>query len=551
LRPIRRIGRNSYAKNDREVLMKTLSLHAAVAAALLSVAVGASAKPLVVCTEASPEGFDIVQYTAATTADASAETVFDRLVDFKPGTTDIEPGLAESWDVSPDGKIYTFHLRQGVKFHSTDYFKPSRTLTADDVVWSFQRQLDPKHPWHEKATMGFPYFEAMGLKDLIQSIDKVDDNTVRFMLKRPEAPFLRDMAMGFASIYSAEYADQLLKAGKTGDMNSKPIGTGAFILARYAKDSQVRFRANPDYYKGKPPADPLVFAITTDSNVRLQKLKANECQVAVYPKPEDIHSIKADPNLHLDEMEALVTSYISMNTTHKYLSDVRVRKAIAMALDKKTMVNTLFGEGNATPGVGPYPPTLLGYDSTSKDVPHDLYQARALLKQAGVPEGTSFTVFTRNGGGMSNPNPTLAAQLLQADLAKVGLKADIRVFEWGELVKRLKQGEHDLAFYGWAGDNGDPDNFLSPNLSCDAAKSGENTSRWCNPAFDQLIGKAREASEPAERAALYQKAQEIFQQEQPWISLAYPKLFNAARKNVEGFHISPMTNNNFTTTQVK
>ena len=531
--------------------MKRTPLRMAIGAALLGLTALASAKPLVVCTEASPEGFDIVQYTAATTADAASETVFNRLVDFTPGSTDIEPGLAERWDISEDGKTYTFHLRQGVKFQTTDYFKPTRTLTADDVVWSFQRQLDPKHPWHEKSPMGYPYFEAMGFKDLLKNVSKVDDATVVFELNHPEAPFLRDLAMGFTSIYSAEYADQLLKAGKTGDLNTKPIGTGPFILTRYNKDAQIRYKANPDYYKGKPPADPLVFAITVDSNVRLQKLKANECQVAVYPKPDDIKALKADPNVRVDELEALVVSYLAMNTSHKYLSDVRVREAISLALDKNNLVKTLFGEGNATIGTGPYPSTLLGFNSKITNPAPDLDKARALLKEAGVPEGTTFTVFTRNGGGVTNPNPALSAQLLQADLAKVGLKADIRIMEWGEMVKRAKMGEHDLVFYGWAGDNGDPDNFVTPNLSCDAAKSGENAARWCSAAFDKLIIQARAETDPAKRAALYEQAQEIFHKDQPWISLAYPKLFVALRNSVEGFHISPMTNNNFATTQVK
>lgn len=531
--------------------MKTHLLKTALAAAVLSLSTGVLAKPLVVCTEASPEGFDIVQYTAATTADAASETIFNRLVAFKTGSTDIEPSLAASWDISADGKTYTFHLREGVKFQTTDYFKPSREFNADDVLWSFQRQLDPKHPWHEQTSLGYPYFEAMGFKDLIERIEKVDDHTVVFTLKRPESPFLRDMAMGFTSIYSAQYGDQLLKQGKPADLNSKPIGTGPFILSRYSKDAQIRYKANPDYFKGKPAADPLVFAITLDSNVRLQKVRANECQIAVYPKPEDVKALKADPNLKVDELDAMMTSYMAMNTEHKYLSDPRVREAISLALDKQNLVNTLFGEGNATPAVGPYPTTLLGYNRALHDAPHDPARARELLKAAGVPEGQELTVFTRNGGGPTNPNPALAAQLLQADMAKVGLKINIRVLEWGEMVKRIKLGEHDLAFYGWAGDNGDPDNFLSPNLSCDAARSGENAARWCNKDFDALLAQARVVTEPATRAALYEKAQVIFTQERPWVALAYPRLFTVLRNNVEGFHQSPLTNNNFATTNVK
>jgi len=531
--------------------MKLRSLRTSIALALFSVAVSVSAKPLVVCTEASPEGFDIVQYTTAVTADAAAETILNRLVDFAPGTTDIVPNLAESWEVSPDGLTYTFHLRQGVKFQTTDYFKPTRTLNADDVLWSFQRQLDPKHPWHDKSLIGFPYFESMGFPELLKSVEKIDDSTVKFTLTRPESPFLRDMAMAFASIYSAEYGDQLLKSGKTADLNSKPIGTGPFILVRYAKDAQIRYKANPDYWKGKVPSEALIFAITLDNNTRLQKLKANECQIALYPKPDDIANIKADPNLKIDEMEAMMTSYIAINTSHPYLSDVRVREAINLAFDKKSYIKALFGAGKATEGVNPYPPTLLGYAADIQNPPHDIAKARALIKEAGVPEGTVFTLFTRNGGAVTNPNPLVGAQMLQSDLAQIGIKVDIRVLEWGEMLKRAKSGEHDMVFAGWAGDNGDPDNFLTPNLSCDAAKNGENYARWCDKTFEDAISKARAITDPAERAALYEQAQQEFHKQQPWISLAYPKLFTAMRKNVEGYHISPLTTNNFATTQVK
>ena len=174
-----------------------------------------------------------------------------------------------------------------------------------------------------------------------------------------------------------------------------------------------------------------------------------------------------------------------------------------------------------------------------------------MLKEAGVPEGTVLTLFTRNGGGPTNPNPMLGAQMMQADLAKVGIKLDIRVMEWGEMLKRAKNGEHDMVSAGWAGDNGDPDNFLTPNLSCEAAKNGENYARWCNQKFQTLIDQAREKTDPAERAALYEQAQAIFNQDQPWISMAHTKMFTAMRKNVEGYHISPLTTNNFATTQVK
>ncbi|MEK1906905.1 MAG: ABC transporter substrate-binding protein [Pseudomonas sp.] len=503
------------------------------------------AQPLVVCTEASPEGFDIAQYTAATTADASAETVFERLVQFAPGSTHINPALAQRWEVSEDGLSYTFYLRENVQFHSTPWFKPSRAFNADDVLWSFQRQRDPTHPWHGLAQRGFPYFEAMGFASLIDKLEKLDEHRVRFTLKHPEAPFLADLAMGFASIYSAEYADQLLAAGTPDQLNSQPVGTGPFVFERYSKDAQIRFRANPDYWAGTPPSEKLLMAITPDPNVRVQQLKAGACQIAVYPRPTDVPALRQVASLQVLELDSLLTAYVALNTRHKPLDDIRVRQAINLAFDKAAYLRAQFGEGGASAAINPYPATLLGFNDQLKAWPHDPKRARKLLAEAGLGAGLRLSLWTRPGGGPTNPNPGIGAQMLQADLAAIGIQADIRVFEWGELIKRAKNGEHDLVFMGWAGDNGDPDNFLTPNLSCAAAESGENQAGWCNLEFDRLIRDARQFSDPAQRAALYRQALAIFHEQAPWIALAHPKQFTVIAKDVEGFTLSPMGSNNF------
>lgn len=500
---------------------------------------------LVVCTEASPEGFDVVQYSAAVTADASAETVFERLVRFAPGTTELEPALAQSWDISADGLSYTFHLRQNVSFHHSDTFTPTRNFNADDVLWSFKRQIDPNHPWHSQALRGFPYAESMGIADLIERIEKLDEYTVRFTLKHPEAPFLADMAMGFASIYSAEYADQLLASSNSKQLNSHPIGTGPFVFDRYNKDAQVRFHANEDYWDGAPAIKKLLFAITPDPNVRIQQLKAGACQVALYPRPTDIAALKADSSIKIKALDSLLTAYIALNTRRPPLDDVRVRQALNMAFDKAAYVRAQYGEGGATQAVAPYPPTLWGHDSQMLGWPHDVKRARQLLQESGHGEDLKLSIWTRPGGGPTNPNPGIGAQMLQADLAAVGITADIRVYEWGELIKRAKRGEHDLIFMGWAGDNGDPDNFLTPNLSCAAAKSGENMSGWCDKGFNDLLTEARKVSPREQRTALYREALSLFHEQAPWIPLAYPKQFTALRNDVQGFVQSPMGSNNF------
>ncbi len=203
------------------------------AAALACLATGASAKTLVYCSEGSPEGFDPGLYTAGTTFDAVSQPIFNRLVQFVQGTTTIEPGLAESWTVSEDGKEYTFKLRPGVKFQTTDFFTPTRELNADDVIFSFERQLNEDNPWHSYAEgTTWDYFVSMDMPSLIKEIRKDDDLTVTFVLNRPEAPFMADLAMDFASIVSKEYADSLEASGRQADFNQAPVGTGPFTVRR-------------------------------------------------------------------------------------------------------------------------------------------------------------------------------------------------------------------------------------------------------------------------------------------------------------------------------
>ncbi len=245
------------------------------------------AKTLVYCSEGSPEGFNPAFYTAGTTFDATSKNIFSKLVEFERGTTKIIPGVAESWEISADGKEYTFHLRKGVKFHTTKTFTPTRDLNADDVIFSFMRQIDKNHPFFKVSGGTYEYSDGMEMPVLVKEIVKVDDNTVKFILTRPEAPMLANLAMDFASIHSKEYADKMMAAGTPEVIDQEPVGTGPFQFVAYQKDAVIRYKANPDYWMGKAPIDDLVFAITPDASVRYQKLKAGECHVMPYPNPAD------------------------------------------------------------------------------------------------------------------------------------------------------------------------------------------------------------------------------------------------------------------------
>lgn len=257
-------------------LRRTGILKFGIGLVALTIAASVQAKTLVYCSEGSPEGFNPQLFTSGTTYDASSVPIYNRLVEFKIGTTEIEPSLAERWEVSEDGKTYTFYLRKGVKWQDNKDFKPTRDFNADDVIYSFMRQKDDKNPYHKVSGGSYEYFQGMGMGDLITNVVKVDDNTVRFELTRPESPFLADLAMDFASILSAEYADNMLKAGTPEKVDLNPIGTGPFQLQQYQKDSRILYKAFPGFWGTKPKIDRLVFSITPDASVRNAKLQKNE-----------------------------------------------------------------------------------------------------------------------------------------------------------------------------------------------------------------------------------------------------------------------------------
>ncbi|AUT73598.1 ABC transporter substrate-binding protein [Paraburkholderia hospita] len=500
---------------------------------------------LVFCSEGSPAGFDPGQHTTSTDFDASTNTVYNELVQFRRGTLDLEPALATSWDVSADQRTYTFHLRKGVKFQTTAWFKPTREFNADDVLFTFNRMLHADDPFRKAYPTSFPYFSDLGFEKNIESIERVDDTTVRFRLKEPDVIFVRNLAMSFASILSAEYAAKLTDAHREADINQLPVGTGPFAFRSYQKDAVIRYDANPDYWR---PDDVklahLVFSITPDPAARIQKLANGECQVSVFPRPADLDVVKRNPSLTLVSGVGFNVGFVAYNTQHAPLNKLDVRRALDMAIDKPAIIQAVFS-GNATVATNPMPPAQWSYDKQLKDAPHDPAKAKALLAQAGFPDGFDLTLWAMPVQRPYNPNAHLMAQLIQQDWAKIGVRAKIVSYEWGEYNRRAKQGgEHDAILYGWSGDNGDPDNWLGTLLGC-AAVGGSNVSKWCDPAFNGLIEKARETSNTNERTRLYEQAQVIFKQQVPYTPVAHSIISLPASKRVSGLVFSPLGSHRF------
>jgi len=523
--------------------MKKYTFAAALLAATVLSGV-ASAKTLVYCSEGSPEGFDPALYTAGTTFDASSRPIYNRLVEFAAGSTAIEPSLAESYTVSDDGLVYTFKIRPGVKFHTTDYFTPTRDLNADDIVFSFERQWKADNKWNKYIPEGsWEYFNGMGLPENLSAIEKVDDMTVKITLKAPEAPFLANIAMDFGSIVSKEYADKLEADGKMNDLNTAPIGTGPFAFVGYQKDAVIRYKAHDGYWKGREKIDDLVFAITTDAAVRLQKLKAGECHIFPYPNAADVKAIKEDANLTTMEEKGLNIAYLAYNTTQAPFDKAEVRKALNMAINKEAIVQAVF-EGAAEVAKNPIPPTMWSYNNAIEDDKYDPAAAKAALEAAGVKD-LSMKVWAMPVARPYMLNARRAAELVQADFAQVGVKVEIVSMEWAEYLAKSKEKDRDGAvMLGWTGDNGDPDNFLHTLLGCDAV-GGNNRAQWCNEEFNKLVSDAKKVTDQAERAKLYEQAQVVFKREAPWATLDHSVVVMPMSKKVQGYVMSPFGHHSF------
>lgn len=523
--------------------MKRSTILMATTFFVAGLATAANAKTFVYCSEGSPEGFDPGPYTAGTTMDASSQAVYNTLVEFKPGSTEVGPGLAESWDVSDDGLEYTFHLRPGVKFQTTDYFTPTRDFNADDLVFSFERQWKPDNPYYNYAGGVWEYFDGMSMPDLLKEIRKDDDMTVTFVLTRPEAPMIANLAMDFASIVSKEYADQLMEAGTPELLNQQPVGTGPFQFVDYQKDAVIRYKANPDYWGEKAKIDDLIFAITPDNGVRWQKLKAGECQLMPYPNPADIEAMKADENIKVMEKEGLNVGYLAYNTQQPPFDNPQVRKALNMAINKQAIIDAVF-QGTGKVAKNPIPPTMWSYNDAIVDDPYDPEAAKQMLADAGVTD-LSMKIWAMPVQRPYNPNARRMAELIQADLAAIGVNAEIVTYEWGEYLKRASEVDRDGAvLLGWTGDNGDPDNFLAVLLGCDGV-GGSNRAQWCNEEFNDLIQEAKVKSDQAERAELYKQAQVIFKEQAPWDTIAHSVQTVPMAKSVEGFVLDPLGHYSF------
>ncbi len=506
-------------------MKRTLLACAAAVALTLGAGAARADTTLVIGMAADPTGLD-PEAVENNTSGFIMSTVYDSLVRYKPGTTEVIPGVAEKWDVSADGLTYTFHLKPGLKFSD------GTPLDAKAVFWNVDRQLNKANPEYIYNTGPVEGYEDFTYGD-IASYKAVDDLTVEFVFKNPSAPFLNSMAMVWNGLVSPAAA---AKYGK--DYRNHPTGSGPFIFREWRQRDQVILDANPNYWGGKPKVDHLIFKELPDAQAAVLALKRGEIQILGDVGAQVIPAIKADPNLELLTQPGLAVSGVALPISVAPFDDKRVRQAMNYAVDKESINKALFN-GMAVTMTSPLPDAQWGHDPSLKGYAYDPDKAKALLAEAGVKPGTHVELLTYNSPRGYNPAGANLAVAIQGYLKKVGIEADVRQMEIGAYLKTVRTGKYTgMAMEGWTGDNGDPDNFIGEMWGA-ANIPVVNWNGYKNPDLEKLLADALKVSDPAKRTAIYATAQRIVVDDAPWIFLNSTLQARAIRKEVKGFMLNP------------
>lgn len=497
----------------------------------------AANKELVYCSAAPPLRFNPQLATDGASFNIT-RSIYDKLISFEPEKLKVAPGLAKSWNVSKDGKSIDFILRKNVQFHTTANFTPTRSFNADDVLFSFNRMRLKDHPFHKVGGGNYKYFRSMGMHELIVSIEKVNDYQVRIVLSRPEAPIIANLAMEFASILSKEYGDQLIKSGNKDLMDTAPVGTGAFVFQEYKKDKLIRFKAHKKYFRGPAKADLVRVQIEVKPEKRIQKLLSGECHLINNPPPKDLPKLEANKKIRVMSRPGLNIFYLAFNTRKAPYNDVNLRRAVHHAINRKKIIDVIF-KGQAQVAKNPIPPIMWAYHRGIKDYEYNVKQAKAFKEKLKLKKDFKLRLWYMTETRSYNPDGFAVAQLMKKDLEQVGFKVELVTKDWSEYLSDAYEGKFDMLQLGWTGDNGDPDNFLYTLLSCAGAKGGNNYSGWCNQKYTHLVSRARVTTDLRRRTGFYEKAQEIFKDEAPWVTIAHAKIYKAMLKDVTGYRMTP------------
>ena len=458
------------------------------------------------------------------------KSLFDGLMDYVPGTTDLRPGLAQSYEMSDDGLTYTFHLRPGVKFHN------GREMTADDVKYSLDRVTLPA-----TQSPGAGFFASIkgadamagGSATSLEGVTVVDPQTVKIELSRPDATFLHVMALNFSHIVPQEAVE-----AANGDFGHQPVGTGAFKLKNWTTGQRVVFEKNPDYWlTGFPYLDQITFEIGQEPVVALLRLQNGEVDVPGDGiPPAKFTEVMADPDQKARVVEGgqLQTGYVTMNVTQPPFDKVEVRRAVNMALNKDRIVQMI--NNRAIPANQPLPPTMPGYTEDYEGYPYDVEGAKKLLSDAGVGDGFQTELYVMN----TDPNPRIA-QAIQQDLKAIGIDAQIQSLAQANVIEAGGAGKAPMIWSGgmaWIADFPDASNFYGPILGCAGAEEGGwNWAKYCNEDLDKAAAEADAMAKPDQQEARLKAWSEIdmkVMEDAPWAPVFNEQRFTMKSERMGG-----------------
>lgn len=450
--------------------------------------------------------------------------IFDTLVRYEPEGTGIQPGLATGWDVSEDSRIWTFYLRRGIAFHDGSPFN------AEAVKFNFDRWMDPEHPYHHGQ---FYYWQHVfgGFPGLVESVEVVSQYTVRIRMSQPYAPFLASLALpafGIASPQGIRHFGQ--------NFGEFPIGTGPYRFKTWKKDQYLLLTANKDYWGSPVRLDELEYRVVLNNKNRLKELERGGVHLMDGLDPEDTQRVENNPDLQLYFRPCFNVGFLAMNMDKKPFDQLKVRLAINYAINKEKLVEKHFAH-LAKPAKNLLPPSLWGYNDDIQPYPYDPARARQYLTEAGYPQGFRTTLWVMSQPRPYFPNPPEIAESIREDLAAVGIEAEIQVFNWESYLKKLENGEHQLALLGWVGDIADPDNFLYILLGKDNAQLGRasNIAFYRDEQVHRWLTEARQKHDQSFRARLYRLVQEKVHKDAPIVPLVHTTPALAARRSVRGF----------------
>jgi len=501
-----------------------LAATAATALAISGAAAVAQTPPnvLIVGQIAEPKALDPAAVTAVNDF-RILMNVYDGLVRYKDGTLETEPALATSWEVSDDGTVYTFMLREGVTFHDGNAFN------AEAVKFNFDRMLNEDHPYHDTGPFPLSFFFSS-----VQDVEVVDDLTVKFTLDAPYAPFLSNLAYPTGLMVSPA---AVMEHGA--EFGRNPSGTGPFKFAEWRSSEAVVVTANPDYWDGATELEAVVFRPISDANTRTAEMLAGGIDMMVEVPPVALSQFQGD-DFSLVEQAGPHLWFLILNAKEGPFADKRVRQAANYAINKEALVNDVL-EGTAEVAAGPTPPAFAwAYNKSLEPYPYDPEKAKALIAEAGV-EGAELTFYVTEGGsGMLDP--VAMGTAMQADLEAVGFDVKIETYEWNTFLGNVNPGlagKADMAQMAWM--TNDPDTLPYLALRTDAFpdKGGFNSGYYSNPKVDELLQAARTATDQNERASLYQEMQMIVQDDAPWVFVANWKQNAVTSDRVENFTLQP------------